>query len=556
MALRLSLPLRRVLALAGLVAAGALVAAPPAVRECALENGLRVLVVERPGSGALSARCFVRAGRMDTGTLPPAAADLLARCVFGRPLPEDLACAPRLEDLLRKEEGARQAMGHERQRRLRGASGSGPSPEDLARLHEPLYRDLSARVLAVEAWDALDALGATRREIRAAADHLSFGLDLPAASLAPWLALERARLAARLLGRYPVERDRFPRSAEAPPPGWAATLHTALPGQAAARVLEPSEDAVGALSWSELRAWADQVLRPERMVLVLVGDIRLEQVLPLLRDTLGLLERGTEGGDRPPESTARTARGARRLQVTHEGAPGLFMAWLMPPLAHPDRPLLELLAELLGRHPQARLRAALTGPGGPAAALQVDTGVPAGRAPGLLLLHAEPQDGRTLGEMEQTILGEVLRIQRQGPTDSEVRMARARLLQAQDACQDDAARLAWILGEAEVQGGDWRLAFRSPGREGPELRDRLQRTALDYLKTDRSTVALLEPDPLNRPRDAQERRAAAILQRLLKDRLDGPHADSVLREALQQIRLLPRGERERLLTLLESQVTE
>ena len=67
----------------------------PEVSERTLANGIKVLLVERPGLGAVHAAVFIKGGRANTGVLPPAAADLLARTLFRRALPE--ALEPALE---------------------------------------------------------------------------------------------------------------------------------------------------------------------------------------------------------------------------------------------------------------------------------------------------------------------------------------------------------------------------------------------------------------------------------------------------------------------------
>ena len=80
----------------------------PQVFEATLSNGIKVMVVERPGSGAIHARVFVRGGRANTGGLPPVAADLLARTVLMRALPAGLD--PSLEPVLEQEGGAFEAV--------------------------------------------------------------------------------------------------------------------------------------------------------------------------------------------------------------------------------------------------------------------------------------------------------------------------------------------------------------------------------------------------------------------------------------------------------------
>ena len=77
----------------------ALPAQMPEVQERILKNGLRVLLVERPGSGFLHAQFFLRGGKSASAPLSPLAAELLAQS-FNEPLPG--AAWPALENLLKQ----------------------------------------------------------------------------------------------------------------------------------------------------------------------------------------------------------------------------------------------------------------------------------------------------------------------------------------------------------------------------------------------------------------------------------------------------------------------
>ena len=140
----------------------------PAVVERRLANGVRVLMVERAGSGALHVRLLLRGGRADTGALPPVAAELLARTLLGPALPEDLGNGAPLDPLLKREEAAWEARRLEGLRRLRGG-GSGDA-EGVAELVRQARAALDARLASGQ--DAFDALGASRRSCAAEAGYL------------------------------------------------------------------------------------------------------------------------------------------------------------------------------------------------------------------------------------------------------------------------------------------------------------------------------------------------------------------------------------------------
>ena len=168
----------------------------PPVFERTLSNGLKVLVVERPGSGAIHARIFVKGGRANTGGLPPVAADLLARTLFRRALPDGIM--PLLEPVLERESGVFEAIRLDRLAQARLVSGTpGPgSPElpSLKALEAGAMATLTQQLGHLETWDALDSRGGTGRGLMVSADYLSSGVDLPAPAFMAWCRLEASRL--------------------------------------------------------------------------------------------------------------------------------------------------------------------------------------------------------------------------------------------------------------------------------------------------------------------------------------------------------------------------
>lgn len=181
-------------------------------------------------------------------------------------------------------------------------------------------------------------------------------------------------------------------------------------------------------------------------------------------------------------------------------------------------------------------------------------GVPGRRGVNLLVIEAEPAQGHSIDELEQAIQDEVLRLQREPLIDLEVRQAQVQLEAAEIQVQEDAGTLAEALGAAQCQGGDWRMAFRALETGGLKAAE-VQRVARTYLVPARATIAQFGPDPLLMPRDRTESRLLQVLTALLRRKLgETAQADTVLREALRQLRMLTPAEREQTLKLLEKQV--
>lgn len=518
----------------------------PDVQERRLANGVQVLLVERPGLGAVRALVCLAGGKADTGSLPSPAADLLARCLFNAPLEGEAKTPGGIEILLKREEGVYESMRTERLKRARQPNlPQDPESQELELVHRQIL-DQFRTLCSVP--DPLDAMGASLREIRVEADFVSCGVDLPVAAFGPWSTYVAARLKEPLLARLPLERQRMVESrdpdAEALRRPLDVVLSTGLSGQPYAQgaYMEPS--AITGLNWTAMRSYAKRAVRSERIVVILVGDLRMASVLPTLQTTFGTLENGLEEqGSRQDVTTLPGATGGRRILVNMPGENRLLLGWRIPPRTHPDTQALEVLGRMLAGSELARLN------------VRVRTHVPGGRDTGLLLVDGTAGTDLGLSGLEQMVRTEVIRLQRGNFRDGEIRRAQRQVEAAQIVNQEDAATLADDLGKAQCQGGDWRLAFRALQVKRDLTPQEIQGVAMTYLVSDQSVLVMLEPDPILQPQDQVEIETARVLTRILEARLESPgKVEAVVREALRQLRMLSLREREQTLRLLQSQV--
>ncbi|BDU71136.1 M16 family metallopeptidase [Mesoterricola silvestris] len=536
---------------------------PPEVVDRTLSNGLRVLMVERPGVGAVRAEVFLQGGRAASGDLAPAAADLLARSLFRRQ-----ASAQVEKDLdlaLRQEGTAFETLRLERLRQARRPDRA-PSAElpALQAMHRAALGTIQDRLRPSDAWDEVDALGGTHRTWAVTADYITHGLDLPAGQVEAWCRLEAALLAHPVLGRFPLERERLLLDVDNGKPPCPSSLSVllsmALAGRPYAQASEFHRSDVEAITLADLRALGRRLLVPGRMTLVLVGDVHAEALLPALERAFGALGRGepvpgpAPFKDDDPMNALESPAG-RKLMVSTTGETRIIVGWRIPAINHPDGPALRALAQVMAGSPSARLNQALLTTKGLASSLTLNAGVPGERDLNLLVLEAEPAPGHSLAELEQAITGEVMRLQREPLPEAEVRRAQLQLEVRQIQVQEDAAALAAVLGRSQCQGGDWRLAFRSLSAARDLRPSDIQAAARTYLDPSRMTLAQFGPDPLLLPLDETESRLLRVLNALVQRRLSDPvEAQGVLREALRQLRMLSPGERLQTLKLLEAQV--
>ncbi|MBI4911175.1 MAG: insulinase family protein [Acidobacteria bacterium] len=539
------------LALAGLLQAQA--PAGPELAERRLKNGIRVLAVERPDSGVVRATLVFRAGSADTGGLPPVSAHLLAAALFRELRPEDLEERSPLDETLERIEHLREALRLEGLRRKRLPGDEAPGEHERA--IEASLRDQQARAESLQTPrdrpDLLEGLGGLNRSVQAHPDGILVGVDLPTTALETWLALEARRLRTLRLPRLDRERETLAKSTGQEDLGLRLILATALRGSPYAMVLD--RGGLQEILRSELLAWARKSLCPERMALVLVGDFRLEALLPAMDRHLGSLPNG-EGSLREAADTEPPlgGQGPTEIHVPVVGQPRLLAAWRVPPASHPARHALQILAELLGRGESASGREDAEGrPRKPR--FRASTGVPGERLLNLLTVEVDPLEGQSLGEAAQDLERALLKVAEELQRPSVLEGVLAHLQTQSMAQQADAAALSDLLGRAWCATGDWRPAFpasRDPSSRSPAA---LQAAARSYLRSSEATLLHLEADPARSTSDpTQEELFRLMVARAQAQTGDPVKAEAIARQAVAQLLLLPRERREEFARLLRS----
>jgi zinc protease len=525
------------------------------VQERRLANGARLLLVERRDLAAFNATLVFQGGRAEE---PPAAAgavDLLARTLFAHTWPEDLPSPKNrvdLDALLKQEEGLLEALRLERLhlRRDPAASSQLPALEaNLASVQSRLTPLLSTSPLA----DLYAARGG-RQQAEATADVLLAQTELPLDAFEFWCATEAQRLRTLQLSRFAQARSSLVAELRAQgPQGLALLCGAALPGHPYGRELLDYLPPLEALRWSDLRAFAHRALRPDRMLIILVGSLSMDRALPLVERHLGTLPVPTDSEDTIlPEITPDL--GDRRVQATFGAAPELLTGWRIPSRHHPDHLALRMATQLLAGGQSSRLQARLVRLKGLVRRVQVRLDVPGGRFPGLLVTDLFPADGHSLAEIEGALHSEILRLQQDPIPQDEWLRALAQLEGEHLRTEDDPTALTRALGLAWAESGDWRLAGQEVQRLRTLTPEAVQAAVRDWLVPSHRTTVMLEPTP-SASQDPVEAELARVLKALATIRIADPaQREHLVAEGIRQLRMLSSEERQHTLKLLEAQL--
>ncbi len=525
------------------------------VQERRLANGVRLLLVERRGLSAFHATLVFRGGWAEEPASAAGAMDLLARALYGSTWPEDVDPAkaqPGLEVLLKQEEGLLEALRLERLRQRQGSADASALPaleSHLASVQARLRTLFSPSPLA----DLYAARGG-RQTAGATADALFSHTELPREAFEFWCRTEAQRLRSIQLSRFSQVRATLAAELRAQgAQGLALLRGAALPGHPYGRDLADHLPSLEALRWSDLRALARRTLKPDHLMIVVVGALSLDSILPTLERHLGTLPAPPEGEDALlPEIPADL--GDRRVQATLGGSPSLLCGWRLPTRRHPDHLPLRLAGQLLGGGRTARLESRLVRQKALAQQLDLRMDLPGGRLPGLLVVGVKPADGHSLAEVEGALHSEILRLQQDPIPQDEWLRAIAQLEADHVRMLDEPAALARALGGAWAEGGDWRLLEADAQRLRTLTPEVVQAAARGWLKPSHRTTVLLEPTP-GGPLNPLETEMGRVLHALAALRIQDPaQRERLVSEGLRQLRMLNPEERQRTLKLLEAQL--
>lgn len=211
------------------------------------------------------------------------------------------------------------------------------------------------------------------------------------------------------------------------------------------------ESEIRALNTEAALAFYDRFYTPNNAVLVIAGDVEVDDVRQMAADTYGKVPRRAEPGSRvrpaePPLS------GERRIAVSDPRVrqESLSQTWIVPSQSTGEGRVpeaLDVLAYILGEGPSSRLHKALV--------LDQEAALGAGAYyqgsaldDGRFGVYASPRPGFTLEDMERLIAKELARILETGVSEEEVARAKNSMIAGAIYAQDSQSRLARLFGGA------------------------------------------------------------------------------------------------------------
>lgn len=254
----------------------------------------------------------------------------------------------------------------------------------------------------------------------------------------------------------------------------------------------------------DLEQWYQKWYAPNNATVVVVGDVKSDEVYELAKRFFGPLK---PESIKPPKPIPEVEQlGIKRVTVKRPAElPNLLMLYKTPVLTTAlDDPgvdqaelyALEVLASILSGGNSARFASRLVRGQEIAASASAYYGA-AGRLDTVFTISATPVQGRNVDELEQAIRAEISDLQSNLVSEDELNRVKAQVVSSEIYEKDSVFGQAMVLGALETVGLDWRMADEYVARIQAVNAEQIMAVAEKYFQDDGLTVATLDPQPID-----------------------------------------------------------
>ncbi len=252
---------------------------------------------------------------------------------------------------------------------------------------------------------------------------------------------------------------------------------------------------IAGLTTEDLRNWYTNWYGPNNATIVIVGDVKADEVFTLVQKHFGALQPIKLPTRKPcPEIEPL---GKRQLQVhTKASVPYTFMAYNVPSLKTATDPeevyALMVLSMALSQGQSARLPQNLERKIGLATDMSIDF-EPFSKYETLFIFYGAPMGTHTLAEVEAGFLSEVSDLQTNLLDETTLNRIKTNAVAQHVFSHDSMADQATEIGALETVGLSWKIAEAFPERIQAVSAEKVRAVAQKYLIDNRLTVAELIP---------------------------------------------------------------
>jgi predicted Zn-dependent peptidase len=457
------------------------------VKEITLSNGMRFLLLRRPGAPLFTAYIQVKVGGIDETDGQTGIAHLLEHMAF-KGTSEIGTTDPAAEKKL---------LAEIEQVQAEWASAPASRKAALAKRRQELAAAASRYVVKEEFSQIYMRNGGSGLNATTSQDLTSYFVQLPNTKLKLWAFLESSRLRDPVFREFYSERDvvreeRRSRVDDSP----FGKLYEAMMGisfeqSPYRRPTIGYADDVEKLSATQLQEFYKKYYVPSNMVGAVVGDIDVAATEKILEEYFGKIP----SGPKPPALTVKEPQptAPKRVDVSFAASPMLMAAYLKPTMPHVDDYRFDVFVQVVCEGRTSRLYRRLVVQDRLVQNIGCSSGSPGSRLDNLFLVYASPLPGHSTEEVLAAVDDEFAKIARDGVDEAELKKAKKSLLADWNYEMQSNDEVAQMLSYFEAVTGSWRYIQDHPAKISGIGSADLQKIVATYLQPQRRRLAVLVP---------------------------------------------------------------
>jgi predicted Zn-dependent peptidase len=464
------------------------------VVEKVLQNGLTVLILERPGVPVVSFSLMQPVGAQDAPKGKTGLPHMLEHMMFKGTETIGTLSYAKEKPILDEMDKVAQEINNENEKLQ-------PSTERLKALADQMEK-LEQEHHQVVVKDELSAIytqnGGQSLNAWTSQDATNYTITLPANKFNLYATIEQDRLSHPVFREFYSERNVVAQErrwrTESNPEG---KLSEAL--ESTAFSASPYKDpAIGWMSdimklmRPDAEAFYHQTYRPDQGVLAIVGGVQAKDIIPILEKTLGQVPNPTVPPLKKNWTKEPPQEGQKTVHVYFDADPMVMMGWHMPNFPHADGLALDVLSDILTTGNTSRLIQRLLFGKKLVTSISTETGFPGDRSPNLFVLSFNPAPQHSADSIVSAIDAEIADIQNNGVTQAELDRARRNIESAFLWGKISTSDLAQDLAYNQAVHGDWRYVTRYMDMVRVLTPDDIKKVAAEYLTSENRTIAYLE----------------------------------------------------------------
>jgi len=459
-----------------------------------LKNGLKVLVVERPGVPVVSFAFMMPVGAQDAPKGKTGLPHMLEHMMFKGTETIGTLNYKKEKPILEAMDKVALEMNEEKAKLEPSLDRLKQLAAEMKKLQEEHHKVvIKDELSAIYTQNGGQSLNAWTSQ-----DVTNYHITLPANKVLLYATIEKDRLSHPVFREFYSERDVVAQErrwrTESNPEG---KLEEALESTAfeASPYKDPAIGWMGdifKLTRMDAVEFYRKCYRPDRGVLAVVGGVKAEEILPILEKTLGAVPNPSVPPLKPNWTVEPPQKGEKTVKAQFDADPVAMLGWHIPNFPHQDSVRLDVLSTILTSGNTSRLVKDLVFGKKMVTSISSSTGYPGDRNPDLFVMQFNPAPKQSYESVVTAIDAELADIEKNGVKPEELERARRDAESSFLWGKTSPSGLAQDLAYNQAVHGDWRYLEKYLEMVRSVTSQDLQEVASKYLVPDNRTVATLE----------------------------------------------------------------